>query len=313
MFRKAIEKLSIRLDVLRQYRNLLQQDFPEPNLKARYKRQSLLLRGLCRIGLLERWHRTAGNPRLTEVLERHPHIRGAIYWPYLHNDWTPEQRFEVIDGHYRLLDGPAAILLAATRGEVRLASLRDSGPELRLVLDKPKWFMREGEVVLNLFQGEARLYSVAFALGLKDGERLAYVGAIQGSNLDQAAEIYRQLTRELHGLRPRDLTILALRMLCGAMGIERLMAVSHKARHHESAFFGNLPEGKIQANYDEIWSEQGGRLMENGFFELPARIGHRDLSEIPSRKRATYRRRYEMLDGLGSQIRAACAGGDLTQ
>ncbi|MBU0499665.1 MAG: VirK/YbjX family protein [Gammaproteobacteria bacterium] len=303
MFRKAIEQIQVRLDILRQFLALLRQEYPGPGLRPLYRRQWLLLQGIYYFPLLERWYRVKDNPRFVEALERHPCIRGAIFWPYLHHAWAAERRFEVIEGHYRLLEGPAALLQAATRGEVALAALRDCDPELQVVLDKPDWFAREGEVVLNLFQGGTRLYSAAFSLGIENGEVLAYVGAIQGSNLEQAAGIYRGLTRALHGLRPRDLTILALRMLCGAMGVGRLLAVAQAARIYESAYFGLIEEGKLQADYDIIWSEQGGRPLGNGFFELSATPAYRDLSEIPSRKRASYRRRYQILDELDRQIR----------
>lgn len=296
-----------RLDALRQYRGLLRQDYPEPTLRNLKRRFCLLLHGLRHLALLQRWYGSGDTPLLREVLGRYPHIRGAIYWPYLSNAWSPERRFQVIVAHYRLLDGPAVVLRAVIEGDLSLTTLPAGASALRFVLDKPKWFMREGEVVLNIFQGEMRLYSVAFTLGLEGGERVIYLGAIQGSNQEQANAIYRQLTRDLEGMRPRDLMIAAMRMLGGALGIDRLLAVSHAACIYESAYFGDLPEEKIQADYDQIWSEQGGRLLENGFFEIPTAITYRDLSEVPSKKRAAYRRRYQMLDDLRLRIQEACA------
>lgn len=70
----------------------------------------------------------------------------------------------------------------------------------------------------------------------------------------------------------------------------------------------------VFASYDTVWLENGGtppadgaagRHPEAGFFELSVVPVRRADAEIPSRKRAQYRRRYVMLDGLATQIDAA--------
>ena len=43
----------------------------------------------------------------------------------------------------------------------------------------PFWFMREGELVLNLFQGDLRIASIAFTL-CHGGELCIFIGAVQG-------------------------------------------------------------------------------------------------------------------------------------
>ena len=48
--------------------------------------------------------------------------------------------------------------------------------------------------------------------------------------------------------------------------------------------------------------DNGGRLTPEGFFELSVQPGQRTVDDIPSRKRAQYRRRYAMVDTLSRQI-----------
>ena len=60
-----------------------------------------------------------------------------------------------------------------------------------------------------------------------------------------------------------------------------------------------------------MWLEHGGKPFENGFYEIPAVVKHRDMSEIPTRKRATYRRRYQMLDKLEHDIKSSCSNYEL--
>jgi hypothetical protein len=37
---------------------------------------------------------------------------------------------------------------------------------------------------------------------------------------------------------------------------------------------------------DRVWIEHGGEALDNGFFEIPTLVKYRNMSEIPTRKRA---------------------------
>jgi uncharacterized protein VirK/YbjX len=256
---------------------------------------------------LRDWYGISDNPGLAAALKQFPLMHGAIYGPYINHAWPMGRRLKTIEQHYRLLGGRAAIIGAAAREPTVLATLEQHCAGLRLVLDKTEWFLREGEVVLNLFAGEQRLLSAAFTLGSEGAQRVAYVGALQGAHMENALQIYRDLTRALHQMRPRDLLLVALRQLCREMGVARIYAVTSEARQHNSPFFGDSHKQKVLLNYDEVWSDQGGSRLDNGFFEIPVPVKHREAGEIPSRKRASYRRRYQMLDTLAQDIAAACS------
>jgi uncharacterized protein VirK/YbjX len=230
-----------------------------------------------------------------------------IYWPYINHTWPMKRRLAAIDQHYRMLGGPAAIIAHSTFENVELARLDDEYAGLRLVLDKTEWFLREGEIVLNLFVNDQRLYSIAFTLGIDEGQQLVLVGALQGSNSETALGVYRDLTHALYGMRPRDFLMVALKLLCGELGIHRIWAVSSDNRQHNSPYFGDSHKEKVMAAYDEVWLEHGGKVLDNGFFDIPAIARRKDMSKIPTRKRATYRRRYQMLDKLVLDIKSRCA------
>jgi uncharacterized protein len=76
---------------------------------------------------------------------------------------------------------------------------------------------------------------------------------------------------------------------------------------HNSPHFMGSHKHKLQLKYDEVWSEHGGIRLENGFFSVPVPLKIRQSNEIPTRKRASYRRRYQMLDKLALDIGASCA------
>jgi len=279
-----------------------------PSLTANSLKHQVILLGRALIFLpdIRKWYEISDNPLLTLALKRFPLMHGMIYWPYINHTWPMERRLAVIDQHYRMLDGPAAIIARAAFEEIELVRLQEEYSGLRLVLDKTVWFLREGEIVLNLFVNEERIYSIAFTLGIDSGQPLALVGALQGSNSETAQGIYRNLTHALHGMRPRDFLMAALKLLCGELGIHRIWAVSSDNRQHNSPYFGVSHKEKVLVAYNEVWLEHGGMALDNGFFEIPAVVRHKEMSEIPTRKRATYRRRYQMLDKLALDIKSIC-------
>ncbi len=272
------------------------------------KHQVILLgRALVFLPDIRKWYEISDNPLLTQALKRFPLIHGMIYWPYINHTWPMERRLAAIDQHFRMLGGTAAIIADATIAEVEMARLEEEYAGLRLVLDKAVWFLREGEIVLNLFVNDQRFYSIAFTLGVDAGQPLVLVGALQGSNSESAQGVYRDITHALHGMRPRDFLMTAFKLLCGELGIHRIWAVSSDNRQHNSPYFGDSHKEKVLVAYDEVWLEHGGTQLDNGFFEIPALVKYKDMSEIPTRKRATYRRRYQMLDKLALDIKSSCA------
>lgn len=279
-----------------------------PKLSLNHLKHQIRLLGLMLMFFpdVRRWFEISDNPLLTQALKRFPLMSGAMYWPYINHTWTMQRKLAVMDQHFRMLGGPAKILAHATFEEVELARLDGEYAGLRLVLDKAVWFLREGEVVLNLFINDQRFYSIAFTLGVEEGQPVAFVGALQGSNVDAAQGVYRDMTHALHGMRPRDFLMVAFKYLCTEFGIRRIRAVSSDYRQHNSPYFGGGHKEKVLVAYNEVWHEHGGVELDNGFFEIPTVVRHKDMSDIPTRKRAVYRRRYEMLDKLASEIKSSC-------
>jgi uncharacterized protein VirK/YbjX len=293
------------IETLRHVYRLGRTMYPDLSL-IDFKHQVILLgRALVFLPDIRKWFGISDNPLLTQALKRFPLMNSAIYWPYVNHTWSMQRKLAVIDRHFRMLGGPAKILALATFEEVELARLEEYAG-LRLVLDKAMWFLREGEIVLNLFINDQRFYSIAFTLGMEGGQPVVLVGALQGSNSELAPEVYRRITHALYGMRPRDLLMVTLKLLCGEFGINRIWAVANEFRQHNSPYFGNSHKDKVLVSYNEVWAEHGGVELDNGFFEIPATVRHKDMSEIPTRKRAAYRRRYDMLNKLALDIRSSC-------
>jgi uncharacterized protein VirK/YbjX len=243
------------------------------------------------------WIGDAGNPALQEVVALRPSIVTCVVHPYLHSDWSARRKLETIAGHYALLQGHLAFLRTVS---TRAIGLVDAGDGLQIRIEAPGKFEHEGQLVISLVRDPLRLFSLAFTFAVVDGQRVAYVGALQGLSSPDALEIYRSLTHRMHGLRPRDLLVTVFRMLCLALGFRRILAVGDDARVSSNRYFAS--SSQVLSSYDVAWLESGGVATGHGFFELGAALTPRSAEDIPARKRALYRRRHAMIADLSAQI-----------
>ena len=271
------------------------------------RRSKITFRWLREIELLREWRLLAENQALGKGTRQHPLAMGVAVWPYIHAQWGFKKRVEKIQEHYRQVDVIAPQLAIAFDGSLLLAKLDDIRPGLKLVIDRASWFVREGELVLNIFLQDQRLFSIAFSLDLDNGRKIARIGGIQGVHGDKIVDLYRDLTKELFGLRPRDFLLDSLKLLCKSFGIDLVLAIADGNRQHRSSYFRQDKAEKLGGNYDEVWSEHDGILNTAGFFEISTDLGFRLAADIPARKRGLYRRRYEFLTQLELKIKETLA------
>lgn len=251
---------------------------------------------------LRDWLASSPGSALQAMLERRPSLVTRVVHPYLNSDWPAARKLEVVAAHYALLLDRLAFLRPPIPSALTLAAL---GEDLRLRLGETEQFEHEGELAMHLTMGTQRLYSIAFTLGQVDDVCLAYIGALQGLHSPEALDIYRELTHRLHGLRPRDLLLNAFRSLCVQIGVERILAISDAKPVSSSPYFET--HDQVLASYDRAWLDAGGRRGDGGFFELAPHRLPRTNDEMPTRKRAQYRRRYALLDDMSAQMARAVA------
>lgn len=271
--------------------------FPGNGPSALIRQGRMVLAGLRTYPLTRQMLEPRPGTALGRIMAQRPQLIGALLWPYLSAAFDADERLHRIAAHYEVIDALGPPFPFDCDERLVLADLAEDMPGLRLVLDQPIWFLREGGLVLNLFIDNFRAFSVAFSLRREaDGELTAWIGGIQGRNRDDMLETYRTLTKLVHGLRPRDLLLEALKMLLRELGVKRLFAVSDAARHQRHAFFGG--GSHLTQNYDEIWADRGGISVSADFFELPMTAERRDEATIKPNKRSMYRKRFEFLDRL---------------
>jgi uncharacterized protein VirK/YbjX len=233
---------------------------------------------------------------------------GVTEWPYINNAWGVADRLDRIAKHYELLSSLSIKLFAVDRNNpLTVVDLSMISSRSEIIVDRAHWFKREGELVLNLFKDNLRAASIAFILGIHNGTPAIFIGAIQGIHSGIPSEesllIHKNLTKDFEGLRPRSLLIDVLKAIGNALGISKLLAVADENRHHRHKYFGAVQSSKLATAYNQIWIEHGGvQGVDSGFYEIPMALNRREPDEIPSKKRAMYRRRYEILGEIEKEV-----------
>ena len=138
-----------------------------------------------------------------------------------------------------------------------------------------------------------RLYSIGF--GLTD-PRTLLIGNVQGPSLkDDGLDRIRDVTHAAHGMRPPHLLMHTLRVLAARWGATRLQGVDPE--HHVKGRW-NLRGSRLRFDYRGFWGEHDGVRDESGNWSLPLDTALRPLEEVPTKRRAMYRRRYALLEAL---------------
>jgi uncharacterized protein len=254
------------------------------------RRLSYVAKGATLIGPLQR------------AMEQRPELAGVVVWPYICTSWNATSRLQRIDEHFKVMESIGSVLDFPINGQLLLLDLTDVSANLRVVVDQPKWFMREGMLVLNLFSQDVRIYSLSFSFALEKGKVVAYVGAVQGVGVEGIMGDYKDLTKALHGMRPRDFQVELFRIFCRCLDVSKIYAVNDDKRQHRSRYFGTAKSEFLFLNYNAIWQERGGVRDGEDFFVLSIETPVKKLDRVPSKKRAMYRRRYELLKSLEERM-----------
>jgi len=123
--------------------------------------------------------------------------------------------------------------------------------------------------------------------GEKTGAPALFVGCLQGSPDAATRDAIKDATKEMHGLRPRQLLLVALQAIARAYGLSAIVGVcdsQHIYRHWRK-------RREIMQSYDEMWLDLGAERQGDGMFELPLLHQPRPLADYPSNKRSAMAKR----------------------
>ncbi|MFX1802723.1 DUF535 family protein [Paraburkholderia sp. A1RO-5] len=245
------------------------------------------------------------NPLLADMAVRNRRFLERPFHCFAQADMPAYERAELLCGHFRVVrdhfgEGLARRLYLNSE-HVTLAS---SG-RYAFVVSEPVRCWREGLLTVAWRdvseQVDLAWATISFERHAESGKRGVLIGGLQGpAGTDR--ERVREATRACHGLRPKAAVMEAIGEFCKLAMVDVLTGVTKNT--HVSA----ATDIQFSADYDGFWSELGG-VEVDGRFVLPLRPYHRDINEVPSKRRAEFRRRQTLIADLLEQIDRAVHEG----
>ena len=257
-----------------------------------------------------RWFQLLRDDGFLRRLAAHDHrIYRKLYRPYLSTSWSKPQTLAALQANYALLQ---KILPTATLEKIFLTDefcLAEwcANRTYRLHLTHDPRFYQEGEITLSLRcpelgEGELALLSATLA-PTGDGRLAMFIGGLQGADRALGAPAIKDAGRDLHGLRPKSLIVIAAQLLACQLGCQRILATT--AASHAYSTDERRQSGERQKmffDYDAFWQECEGVPEGDAFLALPLTSARRPREDMKPQKRPMYARRYAMLDEIAATL-----------
>ena len=160
---------------------------------------------------------------------------------------------------------------------------------------------KEGLLSLKMMLGKDALYQIMFWLAKdKKEESSLFIGAMQGPNMENAKDVVKETTKLAHRYRTKNLILYMVRAVARTMKLKHIYAVSNEGYYANNHM---RRDRKLKTDFGAFWEEAGGHVTDDPrFYELPLVEARKTMEEVPTRKRAVYRRRFAFLDDVDAQI-----------
>ncbi|WP_288831106.1 DUF535 family protein [uncultured Paraburkholderia sp.] len=216
-------------------------------------------------------------------------------------DLSARSRAALICGHYAAMEQMLGDALTARIYLLGESVSLSSTLQYDIVLREPTRCWREGLLTVAWMDRQTRVdlawATVSIEYTAETRSWVLLIGGLQGpAGIDR--ERVRDATKTCHGLRPKAAVMEALCELCRLLNIPVLAAVA------KSSHVSHARDEGFHADYDAFWREMGG--VECGArFILPRILHHREIGQVPSNKRAAFRRKHALIAEVLAQIQAS--------
>jgi uncharacterized protein VirK/YbjX len=235
-------------------------------------------------------------------------LPSKIHRHYLHLGMSARSRVDAILNHYEFIDSLESRTLA------KALTSPEQTPLFRLEGKNEECFTvsastalgaeREGECTLWLHAGSTQLAALTFCVTGKTGERQIVIGGLQGAHRSVSHEVIKEATKACYGLFPKRLLMETLWQLAARQGINKIYGVSDSGHVFRGLRYRLSKSKHFHASYNEFWTSISGEKYDGHLFSLPLSLPQKELSDIASKKRSEYRKRYALLDSLKEKVNA---------
>jgi Uncharacterized protein conserved in bacteria len=270
-------------------------------------RRKFMLRSLFMPRLTRQWMAEMVKwPDLEDLLLIQPRLPVRLHRPYLAVNLDRHQLLEAVLFHYQMLRQVLTtdeLQRYFAYSGIELATIEGKdGERYTLHFASVISLDKEGESTILLRNSRNEMLAeMTFTICIYQGKPTLFIGGLQGGKTEQSQQDIHQATKACHGLFPKRVVMEAVCQFAQRLKIEQIMAVSNQAHIYRSLRYRDK-EKKIYSDYDNFWESVGGICDKQGYFQLPLTVARKEESEIASKKRAEYRRRYALLDGIAEHI-----------
>ena len=276
------------------------------NPRERHRALVFLVRGLLYWRQLQRLYKFfQETEERCALYARNPFPMEQATRAFFYAGSTVNTRVKLIQEHYAYLEQkiePASFVALGydTAYEIWRAPETDMTWHAYLKFESGQ--RKEGLLSVMMDVDGEHLYQIIFWIEQRDGQPTLVIGAMQGPNTENAQDFVREMTKRAHRFRTKNLILYITQAVARALGIKRILAVSN------AGYYANNHvrlDRKLKTDFGAFWEEVGGWETDDPrFYELPLVYPRKTMEEVPTRKRAVYRRRFAFLDAIDEEIAA---------
>lgn len=242
------------------------------------------------------------NHYFSTLLSAQKTLPSKIHRHYLHLGMNAASRVDAILSHYEFIEnlssGSLVQALISPEKKPLLQFEGKNGEAFTLSASTALGAEREGECTFWLHKEGTQLAALTFCVAGKEHDRQIIIGGLQGAHRSVSHEVIKEATKACYGLFPKRILMETLWLLAARQNIQTLYGVSNRGHVFRGLRY-RLSKGKhFHASYNEFWESVNGKEYHRYLYRLPTSLPQKDLSEIASKKRSEYRKRYALLDNL---------------
>ena len=253
----------------------------------------------------------AQNETLAEIAENFPFVYEQVTRAFFYHKSTFDSRIKLVEEHMTYLTRTMSreFLTQIYSGQKILLwkmPIDENLGELRLSLCISGGQRKEGlmSVILEL-SDNTPVYQIMFWLAQENlifqGEDFSmWIGAMQGPNVEDSRELIKILTKKCHAYRTKNLILYAAQAVARSFDLKKIFAVTNAGYYANNHI---RRDRKLKTSFSDFWQECGGtETGDDRFFSLPLIEARKTFDEMPTHKRAVYRRRFKLLDEIDAAI-----------
>lgn len=244
-----------------------------------------------------------------QLLSAQVTLPGKVHRQYLIRGLNAKARAQAIIDHYQFVDSlPVSRLTAAMTSANKIPVVELCGKDERrftLSVSGACEAEREGETTIWLYDDQQTLLaSATFCVVRQQGQWQLVIGGLQGPRRHVPHEAIKIATRACYGLFPKRLLLEFIWAFAARSHIQAIFGVSDNGHIFRALRYRLKKSRHFHASYDEFWQSIEGVTDGARRWRLPLQLARKSLDSIVSKKRAEYRRRFQLLDELVEQVTA---------